>query len=103
MLIWTFADRGRTYAQIVNGACLPSDPGYKENSMSSKTVAKYNKFFRYICHNDYKLNMRKKLGGVGKICETDESMCGKCIFGKGDSSKRRGQLIIGGIMKKNGD
>ena len=59
MLMWTFADRGRTYAQIINGACLPSDPGYKENSMSSKTVAKYNKFFRYICVNDYKLNMRK--------------------------------------------
>ena len=102
MLMWTFADRGRTYAQIINGACLPSDPGYKENSMSSKTVAKYTKFFRYICVNDYKLNMKKKLGGVGEICEIDESMCGKCKFGKGDRNKRRGQWIFGGIMRKNG-
>ena len=57
MLLWAFADRGRT----------------------------------------------KKLGGVGQICEIDEFMCGKCKFGKGDRSKRRGTWIFGGIMRNNGN
>ena len=101
MLLWAFADRGRTIAQTINGACLPSDPTYNENSMSSRTVLKYNKYFRYICVNDYNVNMKKKLGGVGQICEIDESMCGKCKFGKADRSKRRGTWIFGGIMRNN--
>lgn len=103
MLLWAFADRGRTIAQTINGACLPSDPNYNENSMSSRTVLKYNKYFRFICVKDYNDNMKKKLGGVGQICEIDESMCGKCKFGKGDRSKRRGTWIFGGIMRNNGN
>ena len=103
MLLWAFSDRGRTFEQIINGACLPSDPGYKENSMSTKTVAKYNKYFRFLCEQDYKTNMKKKLGGPGKICEIDESMFGKLKFGKGDKSKRRGQWVFGGIMRNDGD
>ena len=49
MLLWAFADRGRTIAQTINGACLPSDSNYNENSMSSRTVLKYNQYFRFIC------------------------------------------------------
>ena len=45
--------------------------------------------------------MKKKLGGAGQICEIDESMCGKCKFGKGDRSKRRRTWVFGGIMRKH--
>ena len=29
MLMWSFVERGKTYTQIINGASLPSDQGYK--------------------------------------------------------------------------
>ena len=71
MLMWSFIERGKTYAQIINGLSLPSDPGYKENMLSKMSITKYNCFFRFICVNDYNNNMNKLLGGPGVICEID--------------------------------
>jgi hypothetical protein len=59
ILMWHFADRGKTYEQIKNAACLPSDLRYTENGMSSETIAKWNKYFRYICVQDYKKKQRQ--------------------------------------------
>ena len=102
VLVWVFADRGKTYKQIQNSACLPSDPAYKDNYMSTKTISKWNKFFMHICAKDY---MKKgiKLGGDNEedICEIDETMCGKMKFGKGDPRKRRRQWVFGGVMRKS--
>ena len=102
VLVLLFADRGKTYKQIQNSACLPSDPAYKDNYMSTKTISKWNKFFMHICAKDY---MKKgiKLGGDNEedICEIDETMCGKMKFGKGDPRKRRRQWVFGGVMRKS--
>ena len=101
ILMWHFADRGKTYEQIKNAACLPSDLRYTENGMSSETIAKWNKYFRYICVQDYKKN-KGKLGGIGEICEIDETLCGKLKFGKGDPTKRRRCWVFGGIIRATG-
>ena len=95
ILMWRFADRGKTYEQIKNAACLPSDPEYTEDGMSSETIAKWNQYFRYICVQDYK-NNKSKLGGIG------ETMCGKLKFGKGDPTKRRRGWVFGGIIRSTG-
>lgn len=100
MLIWVFADRGKTYKQIQNSACLPSDPSYVDNLMSSMTIAKWNKYFMYICVKDYKDNKEMLSGEENEdICEIDETMCGKMKFGKGDPTKRRGVWVFGGVMR----
>ena len=102
MLMWNFAERGKTYNQIMNGCCLPSDSEYKENFMSTKTVAKWNQFFRYLCVQDYQRN-KGHIGKVGQICEIDESLFGKKKYGKGDGSKRRQRWVFGGIMRETGE
>ena len=66
ILLWVFFSTEEEHLKIINGACLPSDPGYKENSMSTKTVAKYNKYFRFLCEQDFKTDMKKKLGALVK-------------------------------------
>ena len=76
MMMWNFSERGKTVAQTMNGCCLPSDSEYKDNAMSTKTVAKWNQFFRFICVQDYEKN-RRQLGEIGQICEIDESLFGK--------------------------
>ena len=98
ILMWHFADRGKTYNQIMNAACLPSDAEYVENLMSRSTVAKWNQFFRYITYQDY-LRNKTQLGGVNCIIEIDETMCGKCKFNKGDRRKRRRCWVFGGICR----
>ena len=98
ILMWHFADRGKTYDQIMNAACLPSDPYYAENNMSRSTVAKWNQYFRYICSKDYEAN-KKQIGGEDMIIEIDESMFGKCKFGKGDRRKRRRCWMFGGVCR----
>ena len=40
MLIFAFVNRGHTYQQIINDACLPMVEGFKECSMSFSTISK---------------------------------------------------------------
>ena len=102
LLMWNFAERGKTFQQIMNACCLPSDSEYKENFMSTKTVAKWNQFFRYLCVQDYQRN-KKHIGEIGQICEIDESLFGKKKYGKGDGSKRRQRWVFGGIMRETSE
>ena len=102
MMMWNFSERGKTVAQTMNGCCLPCDSEYKDNAMSTKTVAKWNQFFRFICVQDYEKN-RKPLGEIGQICEIDESLFGKKKFGKGDGSKRRQRWVFGGVIRETNE
>ena len=101
IMMWHFTDRGKTYDQIMNACCIPSDPSYAENGMSRSTVAKWNQYFRYICGMDYEIN-KTQIGGVNVIIEIDESMFGKCKFGKGDRNKRRRKWMFGGVCRVTG-
>ena len=41
---------------VENESSLPSGPGYKECLMSSATIAKWNKYFTFICCKYYDIN-----------------------------------------------
>ena len=73
MLLWHFADRGKTYSQISNAASLPAQSHYVEDKLSSGSISKWNKYLRYICKEDY-LKNRKQIGGKDCIVEIDETM-----------------------------
>ena len=101
LLMYCFSDRNRTYKQIINEACLPCDPEYKECSMSTETVCKWNKYFTYICCKDYEQNY-EQIGGVNEIVEIDESMFGKLKYGRGDPTVRRRTWVFGGVDRRTG-
>ena len=85
LLMWNFCEQSKTYNQICNDVCIPSE-GYKDDFMSHETINKWNKYFRYICCIDVKINMTEKIGGIDDIVEIDESMFGKMKYGKGNPS-----------------
>ena len=101
MLLWNFTERGKTYQQISNAANLPPQAHYVEDKLSPNSIAKWNKYFRYLCKEDY-LKNRTKVGGKNRIVEIDETMCGKLKYGKGDPTKRRGAWVFGGIERGEG-
>ena len=47
------------------------------SELSPNSIAKWNKYFRYICKKDY-LKNRKLIGGKDCIVEIDETMCNSC-------------------------
>ena len=49
------------------------------SELSPNSIAKWNKYFRYICKNDYFKN-RKLIGGEDCIVEIDETMCYSCTI-----------------------
>ena len=77
MLLWNFAERGKTYQQISNAANLPAQSHYVEDKLSGASIAKWNKYFRYLCKEDY-LKNKKQVGGKDCIVEIDETMCQSC-------------------------
>ena len=101
MLLWNFTQRGKTYQKISNAANLPAQAHYVEDKLSPNSIAKWNKYFRYLCKEDY-LKNRTKVGGKDRIVEIDETMCGKLKYGKGDPTKRRGAWVFGGIERGDG-
>ena len=99
LLMYSFVNRGSTYEQMVNEACMPSTPGYKDCFMSYSTISKWFKYFTYICCQDYdKTNY--KIGGDKEIVEIDESLFGKPKYSRGDFSKRRRTWVFGGIDRR---
>ena len=99
LLMYSFVNRGSTYEQMVNDACLPTTPGYKECSMSFSTISKWFKYFTFICCKDYD-DTNHKIGGHKEIVEIDESLFGKPKYSKGDFSKRRRRWVFGGIDRR---
>ena len=77
MLLWNFTERGKSYQQISNAANLPPQAHYVEDKLSPNSIAKWNKYFRYLCKEDY-LKNKVKVGGKGRIVEIDETMCQSC-------------------------
>ena len=69
--------------------------------MSTETICKWNKFFTYICCQDYEKNYQQ-IGGVNEIVEIDESMFGKLKYGRGDPSFRRRTWVFGGVDRRTG-
>jgi transposase-like protein len=100
LLMWNFCEKAKTYDQIVNDVCLPSD-NYKDEMMSHETINKWNKYFRHIVCQEMKDQM-DKIGGGNFIIEIDESMFGKCKYGKGNRAKRRRQWVFGGVCRETG-
>ncbi len=80
---------------------MPTQPGYKECSMSFETISKWNKYFTFICCQDYKAKFNK-IGETGEIVEIDESMFGKMKYGRGDGRKRRKTWVFGGVDRSLG-
>ena len=104
LLIWpnqqsNLQTLGSTYEQMVNEACLPTTPGYKECSMSYSTISKWFKYFTYICGKDYD-ETNHKIGGEKEIVEIDESLFGKPNYSTGDFSKRRRKWVFGGVDRR---
>ena len=99
MLIFAFVNRGHTYQQIINDACLPMVEGFKECSMSFSTISKWFKFFTYICCKDYD-EKRQMIGGSQEIVEIDESLFGKAKYSRGNFSKRRRRWVFAGVDRK---
>ena len=99
LMLYSFVNRGNTYEQMVNEACLPTTAGYKECSMSFSTISKWFKYFTYICCKDYDEN-NHKIGGENEIIEVDESLFGKPKYSKGDFSKRRRRWVFGGVDRR---
>ena len=77
MLLWNFAERGKTYQQITNAANLPPQSHYAEDKLSPSSISKWNKYFRYLCKQDY-LKNKMKIGGKDCIVEIDETMYKSC-------------------------
>ena len=77
MLLWNFAERGKTYQQISTAANLPAQSHYVEDKLSGASIAKWNKYFRYLCKEDY-LKNKTQVGGKDSIVEIDETMCQSC-------------------------
>ena len=100
LLAYCFTERNRTYAQTINEASLPQE-GYKDRTMSERTVNRWFKFFRWLCCKDWK-RMRVKIGGKDFILEGDESMFGKLKYGRGYGIKRRRAWVFGMICRKTG-
>ena len=99
LLMYYFINRSSTYEQMLNDACLPNTPGYKECSMSFSTISKWFKYFTFICSKDYD-ETNHKIGGAEEIVEIDESLFGKAKYAKGDFSKRRRKWVFGGIDRR---
>ena len=99
LLMYSFITRSNTYEQILNEACLPTNAGFKECSMSFSTISKWFKYFTYICCKDYD-ESNHKIGGEEEIVEIDESLFGKPKYSKGDFSKRRRKWVFGGIDRR---
>ena len=69
--------------------------------MSTETICKWNKFFTYICCQDYEKNYQQ-IGGLNEIVEIDESMFGKLKYGRGDPTVRRRTWVFGGVDRRTG-
>lgn len=98
--MYQFCNHHKSYKTVVRETFLPLE-GYKETHMSSQTINKWFSYFRYLCIQDGNENLTK-IGGEGDVVEMDESMCGKCKYGLGDSRKRRQRWIFGGVSRRTG-
>ena len=68
------------------------------------TVARFFTQFRaWICAWCIQHQSTKKIGGVGKTVEIDESKFGKRKYGKGRIRSRRNAWVLGGICREDGD